>query len=521
MMRATRLAVLFLAALPLAGTGCNDQPDDASQSCQSSDDCAQGDICQEGRCVTSLSTSGDADFDGLSDDAEGAVGTDPTEVDTDGDGETDPEEVGENPSEPLDVDGDGIPDALEPENVDSDGDGIDDEHDPCNEDINCPVPQIETCDGDDDDADGAVDENVDSEAIGLPCTVGEGACAAEGRTICNPALGDPDAPENTPRFICDVEAGAPAEEICDGVDNDCDGRVDNTFDGLGDACEAGDGACRAEGVYVCSEDGGSVVCSARAGEPGAELCGNEADDDCDGQTDEGFVGLGEDCAVGAGVCAGSGVNVCAEDGLSVVCDAEIGEPNGDESCNGLDDDCDGSTDEAWAELGTACEAGVGACAVAGTVVCAEGGAGTACDAVAAEPGEEVCNGVDDDCDGVVDGQTRPCYGGPEGTDGVGICVGGTQTCVEGNWGICGGQVEPADAEACDGNDRDCDGTVDEGFPDTDADGDADCVDGDDDGDTIADDDDNCPLAANGDQADLDGDGDGDICDRDDDGDGVD
>jgi hypothetical protein len=76
-------------------------------------------------------------------------------------------------------------------------------------------------------------------------------------------------------------------------------------------------------------------------------------------------------------------------------------------------------------------------------------------------------------------------------------------------------------EICDGQDQNCNGLVDEGFPDSDLDGNMDCVDGDDDDDLIPDFDDNCPLDENPDQADADADGAGDPCDPDDDDDGVD
>jgi hypothetical protein len=74
-------------------------------------------------------------------------------------------------------------------------------------------------------------------------------------------------------------------------------------------------------------------------------------------------------------------------------------------------------------------------------------------------------------------------------------------------------------EICDGEDNDCDGLADEDFEDLDGDGDAACVDTDDDGDGVPDDDDNCPEVANPNQLDADGDGPGDLCDDDDDNDG--
>ncbi|MDD5043040.1 MAG: MopE-related protein, partial [Patescibacteria group bacterium] len=77
----------------------------------------------------------------------------------------------------------------------------------------------------------------------------------------------------------------PSVEICDGVDNDCNGLIDDGFAGLGTLCEVGIGACYRAGYNECSTDKLSVVCSVTAGSPSTEVC-NGIDDNCDGDIDE-------------------------------------------------------------------------------------------------------------------------------------------------------------------------------------------------------------------------------------------
>lgn len=124
-----------------------------------------------------------------------------------------------------------------------------------------------------------------------------------------------------------------------------------------------------------------------------------------------------------------------------------------------------------------------------------------CDA--REPAPEKCNNVDDDCNGQTDDNvpSHEC----EITNQYGTCKGKT-LCIAGKE-LCQGR-QPA-REACNGMDDDCNGQTDEGFPDTDGDGVANCVD-------------NCPDVANPDQKDTNHDGVGDACsttNKDSDGDG--
>ena len=144
-------------------------------------------------------------------------------------------------------------------------------------------------------------------------------------------------------------------------------------------------------------------------------------------------------------------------------------------------------------------------------VCAPGGL-TACDA--AQAGAESCNGIDDDCDGLTDEEQggTPC----DLKNAYGTCPG--ETICNGGVPQCSGKG--AEPESCNGKDDNCNGAIDEGSTDTDQDGTADCTDIDDDDDGWQDDVDDCPLVWNPDQLNSDFDGLGDLCDPDDDNDNV-
>ena len=131
--------------------------------------------------------------------------------------------------------------------------------------------------------------------------------------------------------------------------------------------------------------GGSCV-------PSTEVC-NGLDDDCDGLTDEGDPGGSEACDTGMpGNCA-AGLTACVGDALE--CVPIGGVP---EQCNGVDDDCDGLTDEGDPGGGVPCDTGMTGDCAAGLTACVAGS--IECAPVAAVP--EVCNGLDDDCSGITD-----------------------------------------------------------------------------------------------------------------------
>ncbi len=81
---------------------------------------------------------------------------------------------------------------------------------------NC-TPMVEDCNGRDDDCDGAVDEDFE---LGMTCSTEVGGCRVDGVLACD-ASG----------VHCEAEAPPVAEEVCDGIDNDCDDQVDEGFGG--------------------------------------------------------------------------------------------------------------------------------------------------------------------------------------------------------------------------------------------------------------------------------------------------
>ncbi|MFZ4576578.1 MAG: MopE-related protein, partial [Phycisphaerales bacterium] len=94
--------------------------------------------------------------------------------------------------------------------------------------------------------------------------------------------------------VCSATAGTAATEVCDALDNDCDGSTDETHPDKGTVCTSGVGACGRVGVKICnaSAPGGATICNATAGTAVTEIC-NTLDDDCDGATDDGWLNGGK------------------------------------------------------------------------------------------------------------------------------------------------------------------------------------------------------------------------------------
>jgi hypothetical protein len=339
------------------------------------------------------------------------------------------------------------------------------------------VASPEVCDGCDNDCDGRIDEELSPVACGL---ANPAFCA--GQRQCIEQTGTAGQCKPVQLSACN---NAPTGEVCDGVDNDCDGLPDDGVAATacvpngtpGGLIYGGTSQCR-QGQQAC----GSTACVGFVG-PSAEVC-DGVDNDCDGMVDEGVPGVGLACGVNFAPCT-PGLTACVNGAL--ICQG--GTPPQPEVCDGADNDCDGLSDEApladgpmpgmtgcWNVPGNDCSfEGLewdappgGTCNGLGTlkapcaagVLSCKGAQGWQC--VGGKlPANEVCDGADNDCDMAVDEDNFPQEGMACGVD-TGECMPGVIDCQNGTLD-CVGDVGPQ-AELCNGLDDNCDGMVDNGIP---------------------------------------------------------
>ena len=315
---------------------------------------------------------------------------------------------------PCDVDGDGIPSVA----------GAGGEAD-CDDKNKAVFPgAVEVCNGQDDDCNGLTD---DSPSVPLGTCPATGVCSGA-QPVCYGAAG----------FACAMPAGYEpvTETLCDSQDNDCDGLTD---EGLTNAC----GTC---------------------GTAPPEEC-NGKDDDCNGMTDD-VVSLPNQCTT-TGVCALS-KPACV--GGVLGCEMPLSFQVTETLCDGLDNDCDGHTDE---EMGvkdsdrgisaSSCTYGTGVCTRPGERFCALDGT-VVCKAELVSGTAEICgDALDNDCDGETDEDFKAV--GSACTSGLGICkVNGKAVCSADKHAVaCSAQpLKSLGYEVC-GNqlDDNCDGQIDE------------------------------------------------------------
>jgi hypothetical protein len=271
-----------------------------------------------------------------------------------------------------------------------------------------------------------------------PCNPNQGCASASDCATgvcagghCQPATCS-DGVKNGNETGVDCGGACTIPEVCNGVDDDCNGSTD---EGLG-STTCGIGACQ---VTVQNCVGGQVQ-SCTPGSPVAEVCDGLLDDDCDGVVDNGcdcVNGSTQGCYTGSGatqnvgVCHG-GTQTC-QLGHWGACNNQV-TPSA-ETCDGLDNDCNGQTDEG---LGTTI-CGVGGCQV--LVQNCVNGVVQAC--VPSAPQPEICDGVDNNCDGQVDNGLGTI------TCGVGACANTVPSCVNGAANVC--NPHATDGVACNDN----------------------------------------------------------------------
>ncbi len=357
----------------------------------------------------------------------------------------------------------------------------------------------EPCDGADNDCDGETDE--DGASVWYADADGDGHGDPEvSQEACSPGEGWVSDDSDCDDGRADVYAGA--EEVCDEVDNDCDGAVDEDVTTTFYTDADGDGwGDESDSVQACEQPSGTVAqpgdCddSALHVNPDARERCNEVDDDCDGDVDEEVTttfyadadgdGFGDDAVVVEACTQPSGyvyVGGDCDDG-----DASLN-PDGLELCDGFDNDCDGTVDnddaldastwfldsdgDGWGVASTtttACVQPSGFAADPGD--CDDSDATVNADAL------EVCNEVDDDCDGLVDVGATGATTWYRDDDGDGYGATGTSDMVvacdepadyAANADDCSDDdftVNPGAVEVCNEVDDDCDGLVDVDDPD--------------------------------------------------------
>jgi len=351
----------------------------------------------------------------------------------------------------------------------------------------------EICNGIDDNCDGNIDDGsvclptayyCDNDTDGYYSATPSGACDTFGCVpgVCTEIQGN-DCDDTEPEINPD------ATEVCDGVNNDCNDQTPDGYDEswLNEQTSCGLGVCASTGMFVCSQGQKTDTCT--VGTPtGDDSNCNGLDEDCSGTADDHYV-PDTSCFL-PGVCAAGNLASSCTGGQEAVC--SVGTPTGDDTnCNGIDEDCDDVVDDGYVQTPTTC--GIGACYSTGQMTCVNGAEVDSCTPI--QSSDEICNGIDDNCDGTVDEGLNTTFYLDSDSDGFGyfsrFTVASISTmplqvedctappgyvadhtdCNDSNSG-----VNPNATEVCDGVDNNCDGNVDEGllfsmyYPDIDSDG---------------------------------------------------
>ena len=324
---------------------------------------------------------------------------------------------------------------TQPQVMDADGDGFTTEED-CDDNNSLINPvAIEDCDGFDNNCNGEVDEgvtslfyaDVDSDGFGDPEAVTEACVVPENHVLVGNDCDDSD-PETYPA----------AAERCDGLDNDCDGEIDEDM----------------QEIWFADVDGDGY------GDP------DSLEDSCDPPS--GYVSIGLDCDDTDGDVNPESTEIC--DGIDNDCDQLIDDEDGSVDYSTAsdyyaDDDGDGHGGELM-QTG-ACTPPAGMVSFGGD--CDDSNPEINPDAI------EDCDLIDNDCDGLIDTEdpdvqgTLTWYLDTDG-DGYGIDTDTVESCEQPSGyelesGDCdddNNQVNPSARETCNNVDENCNGISDDG-----------------------------------------------------------
>jgi hypothetical protein len=352
---------------------------------------------------------------------------------------------------------------------------------------------IESCNGSDDDCDGRIDEGVGM--LLYPDDDGDGfGVTGAAVTSCWDLSGHSSMPGD-----CDDGDAAihpEADEVCDGVDNDCDDLVDihavggtvrywADLDGDGHGDGPAIESCAIPDGFSATDDDCDDTDPTRA--PSLpELC-NGIDDNCDGSIDEGLMSAFYIDADADGFGAGLPVYSCeAPSGTAATatdCDDGHGGvyPGAAEFCDGLDNDCNSVIDDAPIDgtiyFGDADGDGYGDPAISISACVTPFGyvdSSTDCDPsrAATYPGAlELCDGLDNDCNGSIDDDVpdAPTWYADDDDDGHGDGMSSVSDCVAPPGMVASSddcddddeEVHPGATELCNHIDDDCDGSIDD------------------------------------------------------------
>ncbi|MDD5331400.1 MAG: MopE-related protein [Candidatus Nanoarchaeia archaeon] len=372
-------------------------------------------------------------------------------------------------------------------------DGYVENNDDCNDNNADISPDgIEECNGIDDNCDGAIDEDDICEITIYYCDADadlhlsltqSGTCDTYNcvPTGCSTTPGDDCNDHNANMYLGKAET-------CDGLDNDCDYVIDDGVKTTYYQDKDGDlygnsgvtkQACSAPTGYLldktdCNDNFATI-------HPGATETCNGIDDDCDGLIDEGGV-----CAVKTYYCDDDSDSYlsldisgtcntynCVPEDCSETSGTDCNDDDSDmypgniEVCDNLDNDCDGLIDESLTQI-TTC--GLGECSDnTGIETCSAGEwINDTCDPYAGAVAE-TCDGLDNNCDGETDEGVTTEYYEDSDNDTYGDALSILDACsLPAGYSVnnldcddSNANMYPGNPEVCDGDDNDCDGTIDE------------------------------------------------------------